>query len=264
MTTMSKVATLHIGDRDEGEPFTLPLDVVTSSLAILGIKGSGKTWAAGVVEEEMAGAHVPFVVLDPMGAHIGIKQAYRVVVFGGLHADVPLSPDLGGELADTIIAENMSAIADISQFSDIEQRRFVASFGERLLAKNTSPRHVFIEEAQEFTPQTVGASHQASHSAIDRMVRLGRQRGLGTTLISQRAAIINKSVLSQCGTIVIMRTVWNTDVAVFHELLRDTVPGEDLDLFTGSIRGLPTGTAWVWSPHDLGVFARVKIRARRR
>ena len=252
---------LAIGTRD-GKPFGLPLSLVTTSLAVLGMKGSGKTWTGGVIEEEMAAANVPFVVLDLMGVHFGIKEKYRVVVFGGDNADVPLSPDLGTELADTVIAENISAIADISKFSRADQVKFAAAFCERLLAANTTPRHIFIEEAQELVPQVVGAAFQASYSAIDRLVRLGRGKGLGSTLLSQRTAQLNKSVLSQCGTIIMLRTVWTGDVAVFHELLRDTVMPAQLEQFMSSIRGLPTGTAWVWSPHDLGIFAQVEIRKR--
>lgn len=252
---------LAIGTRD-GKPFGLPLSIVTSSIAALGMKGSGKSWTAGVLEEEMAAANVPFVVLDLMGVHFGIKEKYRVIVFGGSNADVPLSPDLGTELADTVIAENPSAIADISQFSRADQVKFAAAFCERLLAKNTTPRHIFIEEAQELVPQVVGAAFQASYSAIDRLVRLGRGKGLGSTLLSQRTAQLNKSVLSQCGTIIMLRTVWTGDVSVFHELLRDTVSADELERFMTSIRGLPTGTAWVWSPHDLGIFATVEIRKR--
>jgi len=253
---------LAIGTRN-GKPFGLPLSLVTTSLAVLAMKDAGKTYTAGVIEEEMAAANVPFVVLDCMGVHYGIKEGYPIIVFGGKQADVPLSPDIGIELADTVIAENMSAIADISEFKHEDQVRFVAAFCDRLFARNTSPRHVFIEETQEFAPQPVDAARQASYSAIDRMVRLGRSRGLGTTLISQRTAALNKSILSQCGTIFMLRTVWNNDVAVFHELLRDSVSPSDLEQFMTSIRGLPTGTAWLWSPHDLGVFAQVVIRKRR-
>jgi len=132
---------LQIGLDSEGQPFGLPLDMVTGTMGILGVKGSGKTWAAGVIEEEMAERGVPFCVVDPMGAHIGIKERYPVVVFGGLRADVPLAPEVGREVAQAVVEENISAILDVSQFPKAAQRRLVADFCEELYARNSTPRH---------------------------------------------------------------------------------------------------------------------------
>ena len=49
-----------------------------------------------------------------------------------------------------------------------------------------------------------------------------------------------------------------------RELMRDSIPEARAREFAESIRGLETGTAWVWSPHDLGLLTitQVKIRAR--
>ena len=54
---------------------SLPLELVTSSNAILGKKGSGKTSAAIVVFEEMFAAGVPVVSVDPKGDHYGIRSS---------------------------------------------------------------------------------------------------------------------------------------------------------------------------------------------
>src|SRR5712664_1707567 len=82
------------------EKRALPDDAVTSTIIILGKKGKGKTFFVGVLEEEFAKHKVPFTVIDPMSAHWGIKEKYQVVIFGGPHADVPLDPSLGTEIAD--------------------------------------------------------------------------------------------------------------------------------------------------------------------
>ena len=88
---------LAIGTTLDGGPFTLPAAILTHTVAILAKKGAGKTYLAGVLEEEFAKNGLPFVVLDPVGVHYGIrsnrdgrKSAYGVVVFGGRHADIPI------------------------------------------------------------------------------------------------------------------------------------------------------------------------------
>jgi DNA helicase HerA-like ATPase len=56
----------------------VPDSIATSVIAVLGKRGSGKTYFAGVIEEELAENGIPFVVLDPMQAHYTIREKYRV------------------------------------------------------------------------------------------------------------------------------------------------------------------------------------------
>src|SRR3990167_2728976 len=107
MTTAT--AMLTIGTDAAGQPVTLPPDVLTHTMAILAKKGAGKTYTAGVIEEEFAKAGLPFVVLDPVGVHYGIRSNrngtrsdYSVVVFGGEHGDIPIERKMGA--ADALTA----------------------------------------------------------------------------------------------------------------------------------------------------------------
>ncbi len=254
---------LELGTKvKDGTAFLLSPGMITKTQVILGQKESGKTYCAGVFEEEMAENRLPFIVIDAMGAHIGIKEKYPVVIFGGMRADVPISYDLGREVANAIVNENVSAVLDVSQMNKTQQRHFVADVCDELYAINTSPRHIFLEEVQEFAPQTVQPSARASFNAIDVMVRLGRQKGLGITMISQRAALINKNILSQAGTFWLFRTVWKADVDTISALVGEV---EGPELASEMRQDLPTqetGIAWVWSPQDLKLFKKVKIRER--
>ena len=90
----------------DGGAFLLSPGMITKTQVILGQKESGKTYCAGVLEEEMAENSLPFVVIDAMGAHIGIKEKYPVVIFGGSWADVPISPDLGRQGAGWTVTMN--------------------------------------------------------------------------------------------------------------------------------------------------------------
>ena len=65
------------------------------------------------------------------------------------------------------------------------------------IGDNNLPRHVFIEEAHEFIPQRVSGALGKTFNAVSNLVVMGRNRGIGVTLINQRAATINKDVLTQ-------------------------------------------------------------------
>lgn len=68
----------------------LPLDAVTQTFAILGVRGTGKTNTGVVLVEELLAAHQQVVVLDPVDVWWGIKSAasgpgFPVPIIGGDH-----------------------------------------------------------------------------------------------------------------------------------------------------------------------------------
>ena len=80
----------------------LPAEAVTQTFAILAMRGSGKTYTAAVMVEEMAKAALPFAVVDPIGVWWGLRAdaagtgpGLPVVVFGGDHGDLPLDAASG-------------------------------------------------------------------------------------------------------------------------------------------------------------------------
>src|SRR6266571_4002105 len=98
---------LNIGTAD-GKPFTLPPDFVTRTLAIVAIRGGGKTVAATVLAEEMCEAGLPWIAFDPTPGGVwwglrcnpdGTPGGYQVVVIGGKHADLPFDRAHAGKLA---------------------------------------------------------------------------------------------------------------------------------------------------------------------
>lgn len=262
---------LRIGNKADGAPYELPDDVLTHTMAILAKKGAGKTYTAGVIEEEFAKAGLPFVVLDPVGVHHGIrstadgrKGAYPIVVFGGQHGDVPIERHLGADVARATIEGNISCIVDLTELSKTAWREFVRDFCLTLYKENRSPRHVFIEEATEFVPQTRRPELQEAFEAVERLVRMGRNRGLGCTLISQRSAQVAKDVLTQMDILIALRTVGPQDrralLDMFEAVLEESQL-DDLERFKATITKLSNGTAWVWWP-ERAEFQQVRIRER--
>lgn len=57
----------------EDEDFALPATTVTETLAIIAKRGAGKTYTGAVLVEEMIGAGLPVVVVDPVGVWWGLR-----------------------------------------------------------------------------------------------------------------------------------------------------------------------------------------------
>jgi len=265
-------ATLTIGRDADGQPFSLPAEVLTRHMAILAKRGAGKTYTAGVIEEEFAKAGLPFVVLDPVGVHYGIRSdkkgrrsAYPVIVFGGEHADIPIERHMGRAIAQAVVEENISCIVDLTELSKAAWRQFVAEFCRELYQLNRTPRHVFIEEATEFVPQTRRPEMQVAYEAVERLVRMGRNRGIGCTLISQRSAQVAKDVLTQMDVLIALRTVGVQDRKALLDMFESVLEEDELvhlEAFKRDIVRLPDGTAWIWSPEFMKTFTQVHIRER--
>jgi hypothetical protein len=185
---------------------TLPKNAATSTYAFLGTRGTGKSYAAGVLVEEFLDAGVQVVVVDPVGSWYGLRlstngksKGYDVPVFGGLHGDVPLEPTGGALVASLIVNHRMSCVLDISDFTEGEQRRFATDLCREvfnLKKRNKSPLHMVFEEGHEFFPQFVDAAQAPMAGATKRLWKIGRNYGIGGTIVSQRAAEVNKGALN--------------------------------------------------------------------
>jgi hypothetical protein len=254
--------------------FRLPLDYVTQTGAILAKRGAGKTYTAKVIAEELLEAGLPLAVIDPIGVWWGLRAGadgdpaggYPITVLGGDHGDLPLEPGAGATIADLIVEERVSLILDLSLFRKAEARRFVTGFAERLYHRNRDALHVIVDEADAFAPQRSPKGDEAVLlGAMEDLVRRGRARGIGLTLVTQRAAVINKNVLTQTEVLFALRTTSPQDRAAIDAWVE--AHGEDddgaYDELKATLPGLPIGDAWVWSPGWLGTLERIHVRLAR-
>jgi len=264
MSQVLKTDSLQIGKvLETNKPFTIGSDFVTKSANILSRKGKGKTYTAGVLEEELAKNKIPFIVLDPMGAHFGIKSGYPVHVFGGDHGDLPLDESIAGEIAELIVSTNISAIIDLVNLPKTRMRSFVARFVDRLYEINQTPRHVFVEECDIFAPQKLFPETTKCYEAIDFLVRRGRQKGLGSTLISQRPAVVNKDVLSQADLQIFLQIGGPQDLKAVKDMLSHDVDKKEIESILKRIKHLGIGEALFYSPDpEETIRTFVKIRER--
>jgi uncharacterized protein len=249
------VKALHLG-----EDLTLPLDAVTQTFGILAVRGAGKSNLAAVMAEEMFDAGLPFVVVDPVGSWWGLRSELAIPIFGGRHADVPLEKTGGALVADLVVGQRLTCVLDVSELSEGDKTRFLIDFAERLYRQNTEPLHLFLEEADDFCPQRPFHEQARLVRSWENVVRRGRARGLGITMITQRSAALNKNVLTQIETLFVLRTTSPQDRKAiegwveYHGQAREVLE---------SLSSLAAGEAWVWSPSYLKTMKRVQVRRRR-
>lgn len=242
---------------------TLPPDAITQTFSLLARRGAGKTHTASVMAEEMLSAGAMIVVLDPIGVWHGLRSDFSVAILGGDHADVPLEATGGKLIAEFAVAERLPIIVDVSRFGENEMRRFVADFCQRLYEVNRQPLHVFIDEADEFAPQDGAKGDRAkSLGAVQNVVRRGRARGIGATLITQRSAVLNKSVLTQTECLIAMQTTSPHDLKAIEGWVQYHGDDAVVDRIMGDLPKFQPGEAWVYSPGWLKTLVRVKFRPR--
>lgn len=247
----------------------LPLGAATKTFAILAKRGAGKSYTGGVMAEEFHKNNIPFIVFDPIDVWWGLRfnkdgtdKGLPIVVFGVEHADIQLDRDMGKKIAQAVVKNNISCVISTFGMPKTAQRHLMAELAEELLRINNTPRHIFIEEAHEFLPQRVFGGLGKTFNSVSNLVVMGRNRGLGVTLINQRAATINKDVLTQIDTLLAFRNIAPQDRKALKEWVEFHAAEGDFEKFMQSLPSLPTGEGWIWSPEFLGIFEKIKIRER--
>lgn len=248
---------------------SLPIDAVTQKFGILGRTGSGKSYAATKLCEEMLDAKAQIVALDPVGVWWGLRvlksgsEAFNIPILGGLHGDIPLEPGAGALIADLIVDKAISAVVDVSNFLMTEQRKFATDFATQLFHRKKSQRsalHLFIEEAQEFVPQHVRGDVAKMVGAYERLLKLGRNFGIGATLISQRPQSVNKDVLNQTECLIVFQMTGPQERKTIQGWIAEKGVDEDIREI---LPHLKVGECHIWSPQWLQISKTVHIAAKK-
>lgn len=247
----------------------LPLESVTQTFGVLAKRGMGKTYTAAVIVEEMLKAGAQVVVSDPVGVWYGLRSnaagdgpGLPIAILGGEHADLPLHVDAGERVAELIVTERIPAVLDLSLFRKGEQTRFMTDFCETLYRINRQALHLVLDEADTIAPQRPLPGEQRLLGAVEDLVRRGRARGLGITLITQRPAVLNKNVLTQIEVLIALRLIAPQDRAAIDSWVQVHGTPEQLAELNGSLPSLEVGEAWIWSPGWLNLFQRIHVRRR--
>lgn len=240
--------------------------VITEVIDLVAKRGSGKTYAATKLAEEMIGVGAQVVVIDPVGNWYGLRLGsdgkhsggLDIKILGGRHGDIPLEHTAGKVVAKTIVETDMSVILDVSMLSKPKQRRFITDFSEALLEyrkRNPSAMHIFWEEAYRFMPQKQAkGSKNEMLEATEELVTMGRNFGIGGTIICQRSAQISKTALTQAGILLAMNTTGLAD----RKVIEAWVEYQSLEMKKLELSSLRRGEAYVWWPEEFGI-KRIKV-----
>lgn len=253
----------------------VPIDIVGESTAILAKKGAGKSNTAKViVEETLDHGGIQVIVLDPIGHWWSLRAGadgkpgggYPIAVFGGMHGDLPLEKNAGKLLAQTAVESGQSMVLDVSSLdSNGDMQHFVFDLLEelyRLKQATPTPLLLVLEEADEFAPQnTAGPNVPRMVGAANRISKRGRGRGIGMLYVTQRSAALNKNVLDQADTLIVMRTMGPRDRAAIEAWVKYQ-DAQGIAEILPSLPSLETGEAWFWSPQR-DLLRRVKVRKAR-
>ena len=204
---------------DDVPPTALPVDALDDRIAIVGTAGSGKTYAAKGFVERLLETGARIAIVDPLGVWWGLRASadgsapgYPVIVFGGRHADVPITAESGAALGRLIAAEALVCVVDLSELgSNAARRRFMAAFAEALYEANKEPLHLVLDEADLWAPQRPLPDQTGLLGHIEEIVRRGRVRGFIPWLITQRPAVVHKDVLSQADILIAMKLTASQD-----------------------------------------------------
>ncbi len=249
---------LVLGTDAEGRPVSLPVKP-TEKMAIIGVSGSGKSFFAALMCEQWLKAGVPVCVIDPVGIHWGLRSSadgkpeggLEIPVYGGEHGDAELpSPIIA---AQAFALESRSMVLDVSECRMEELHEFCAIFFEEIMApgcKPVRPCRILLEEAPVLAPQVGSLSkhNRRCKAALAHLARVGRNRGIGLDIISQRAASVDKTLLTQAGSLLLLRLAASIDRRAICDWIASNSAELDPKEVLAYLSEAENGEGMLWAP----------------
>lgn len=251
--------TIVFADASKGQPADLhfPLDFVRDKTFLTGMTGSGKSWTAGLLMEEINRVGLQFVCFDVLGAHDGLATLSNVESLKPSNGE---TVNMRG-LIDRLKREPTSFVIDISGLPLDKQQSLVSDYCEDLLTAQLGKGIMTVfEECQDFVPQQ---GKPVSAEGIIRLCKLGRQNGYGVCLISQRPASVSKDALSQCSVYMIHNLVNHRDLKAVEDQMGFGADRTQVKKLLGGIASASQGEVVCYSPsyfREEGFFRASKIR----
>lgn len=233
-----------------------PAEYGSHGNAVLGIRGSGKSYTATCIAEHLFDAGIPFIAFDPVGIwrHLrvpGKGKGYPIVVAGGKDGDLPLTVAGTPAIVRAAMQGGISLVVDLFDInlSKADWRRIVTAAVRTLMHENHAHglRHVFIEEAAEFIPQK--PIDWDVYAEIEKLARMGGNSRLGYTLINQRSQEVSKAILELCENVFLHRQRGKNALENMDKWLQVAGATEQKEIIK-TLPDLPQGQCWAWLGGD--------------
>src|SRR3990167_6853883 len=169
--------------------------LIESKLLVQANSGGGKSWLLRRILEQSHGK-VQQIILDPEGEFGTLREKYEYILCGK-GQDAPAEPRSAAMLAIRLLETGVSAVIDLYELHPQERKHFVKLFLEAMInsPKNLwHPVMVVLDEAHVFVPEK-GESEAAA--AVIGFTSLGRKRGFGAVLATQRISKLAKDAAAE-------------------------------------------------------------------
>jgi len=162
--------------------------------------------------------------------------------------------------AEELLRPGRAAVIDMTgilpELQSMVVSRLLTDIFEARKRRLISPGMVVVEEAHNYIPER-GTGNAASTNIVRTIAAEGRKFGLGLMVISQRPARVDKNVISQCNTQIIMRVTNPNDLKALSKGLE----GMTTEL-EEEIKRLPAGVAMLVS-NEIERPVTVNVRPRK-
>lgn len=151
---------------------------------------------------------------SPLLEHIIAQLVGQLQGKGGADQDIRIL-DISGlpnEVAGPLAAMLARLLFQYKVYQTTEERK-------------RDPVVLVCEEAHRYVPDRGEAEYAAAQTAIRRIAREGRKYGIGLMLVSQRPADVESTVISQCGTWLVLRLTNAADQQHVSRFLPDGLSG---------------------------------------
>ncbi len=206
-------------------------EFLSAKKLIVGITGSGKSNTVGTLCEELGGLDVPMILADTENEYEPLCNP-RWLPHGILADRTTVNPDNAREFGQYILEQNLQVILNLQSY-ELEEGAYVMvnliaglrGWQEARANEMRIPCELLLEEATTWLPQNVKESPLHGAEVFDLlqgaffndMVRKGRKRGLGLTVICQKIAEIDKRAL-QCEVKLLHRQTELIDLEKYNKM----------------------------------------------
>ena len=180
---------IELGTREDNSPVRLsPANFLEGNLLIAGRSGSGKSWLAGLLVEELLKLNYQICIIDPEGDYSGLRSFPHTLLLGGDHPPPPV--------ADVItICEysNISIILDLSLLGNKALQQYVADLLRGLTAlraRRGQPHWFLLDEAHYF------CGLDENGDSLKELILENMDQG-GFGLVSYRPSLICPEILDK-------------------------------------------------------------------
>jgi len=229
-----------------GNQIAFPLKFIYQVIFVGGKRGSGKSYTAGVMMEELERLGLQYVCFDTLDAHGGLTE------LGGVESITPIRGESVNmtKLTQKLRDSEKSLIINLSQLPLDQQQRLIGEYCESLLSTDMNGRGLMtlFEECQDFVPQM---GRPESFHSIVRLCKLGRSKGYGSALISQRPAAVSKEALSQASIYMVHNVINTKDINALKEQMSFGTDTTRIEKILDGIGASEPGEVVVYAPEFL-------------